>query len=100
MVDLLGRAGNFKVLESMLAKMPVRADLTFWLCLLSVCRIHGNVELGKKAFDQAVSLQPEHPATYVFMSNIYADAGLQECAAELKQSMQMLGFEGVWEELE
>ena len=78
----------------------MRADLTFWLCLLNVCRIHGNVDLGEKAFDHAVSLQPEHPAAYVFMSNIYADAGLQECVTELKRSMRMLGFEGVWKELE
>lgn len=100
MIDLLGRAGNFKGLKNMLGMMPMQGDLTFWLCLLSVCRIHGNVELAKQAFDHAVDLQPNYPAAYILLSNIYADAGLQECAAQVKSSMRMLGLEEAWQELE
>eukprot|EP00250_Pteridium_aquilinum_P000890 c11072_g1_i1 orf=987-1889(-) len=100
MIDLLGRAGDFKGLEEMLHRMPMQGDLTFWLCLLSVCRIHGNVGLAKQAFDHAVNLQPNYPAAYILLSNIYADAGLQEWAVQVKNSMQMLGLEEAWQELE
>ncbi|MCO5596879.1 hypothetical protein L7F22_050949 [Adiantum nelumboides] len=74
MVDLLGRAGDFGKVESVLSRMPVQPDLAFWLSLLSACRVHGHVELGKQAYDSALQLQPNDAAVYVGMSNIYADA--------------------------
>ncbi|MCO5563712.1 hypothetical protein L7F22_017359 [Adiantum nelumboides] len=100
MIDLFGRAGNFKRLEYMLGKMPIEGDLTFWLCLLCVCRIHCNVETAKQAFDHAISLHPNYPAAYIMLANIYADSGLQERAAELKSVMQKLGIEEAWQEVE
>eukprot|EP00250_Pteridium_aquilinum_P020504 c24836_g4_i1 orf=98-943(-) len=75
-MDLLGRAGDFKRLESLLKRMSVQADLTVWLSLLGACSAHGNLELAKHAFDQAVRMEPKQAAAYVLMSNIYADAGL------------------------
>ncbi|KAI5065529.1 hypothetical protein GOP47_0020224 [Adiantum capillus-veneris] len=85
LLDLLGRTGDFKRLESFLERAPMQADVTFWLGLLGACT-RGNLELGEKAFKNAVSLQPEQSTPYVLMSNIYADAGLQECSAELERA--------------
>eukprot|EP00250_Pteridium_aquilinum_P032610 c46229_g1_i1 orf=53-349(-) len=79
MVDLLGRAGNFRTLVDLLMRIPVQPDLNLWLCLLGACRIHGNVELAKMAFENAVDLQPTGTAAYVLMSNIYSS---QEFALE------------------
>ena len=73
MVDLLGRAGGLDMVENLLQSFPGKADISLWLCLLGACRAHGNVMLGKCAFDNAVKLQPEEAAPYVLMSNIYCD---------------------------
>lgn len=82
-VDLLGRAGYFGMVEHLLSKMPMEPDLSLWLCLLGACQKHSNLVLGKRAFDFAVQLEPKHAAAYVLMSNIYADAGLWERADEV-----------------
>lgn len=91
MVDLLGRAGNFTMVEDLLQKMPVQPNLTLWLCLLSACRKHGNVDLGRYAFDYAISLQPKQAAAYDMMSHIYAHAGLWDLAGEVDELRQRLG---------
>jgi pentatricopeptide repeat protein len=76
-IDLLGRAGGLTMLEDLLARMPVEADLSIWLPLLGACRLHGNADLGKQAFANAVDLKPTRASAYVIMSNIYADLELK-----------------------
>ncbi|MCO5612184.1 hypothetical protein L7F22_066446 [Adiantum nelumboides] len=73
MVDLLGRAGDFKRLEDLLWRMPMPADSSLWASLLGACRVHGNLELGKQAFCHALQFQPKEGYMYVIMSNIFAD---------------------------
>ncbi|KAH7316071.1 hypothetical protein KP509_21G077300 [Ceratopteris richardii] len=77
MIDLLGRAGDFKKLKSMLDSMPVQANLNMWLSLLGMCLRHGNIELGKWAFDQATTLNPTESVAYILMSNIYAESAFE-----------------------
>lgn len=100
MVDLLGRAGSFNGVENMLTRMSMQADFTIWSSLLSACRIHCNVELATQAFDEAVKLQPKRALAYVMMSNIYADAGLHERAAEVEKIRLREGAWEAWQELE
>lgn len=78
MVDLLGRAGHFLMVEELLSTMPMQPNLSIWLCLLSACRKHGNIVLAKHSFDGAVQLQPHHAAAYLMMAHMYADAGMWE----------------------
>lgn len=86
MVDMLGRAGNFVKIEHLLCEMPVLPNLALWLSLLSACRNHGGqVVLARRAFDCSVEAWPKHPAAYSLMCNIYADAGLWDCAAEVNE---------------
>lgn len=85
MVNLLGRAGNFRYIEGLLARMPMLANLTIWLCLLGACRLHSNLAVAKDAFKEAIRLQPKHHTAYVLMSNIYGDEGLQKFADEVEQ---------------
>ena len=44
-----------------------------WLTMLGACRNWGNVELGKQAFEETMSLDESHVTAYVSMYNIYAD---------------------------
>lgn len=91
MVDLLGRAGKFAMLEHLLGQMLVEPDLSTWLCLLGACRMHGNIALGRHAFDKAVQLVPTCSAPYVMMSNLYVHAGLWDCAKEVDWFRQKAG---------
>lgn len=87
-IDLLGRAGDFKNAENMLRQMPMQADSTIWLGLLGACGKHANLELAEQAFRNAVSLQPKEVTAFILMSNIYADAGLKESAADFITSLE------------
>ncbi|KAH7291593.1 hypothetical protein KP509_29G023300 [Ceratopteris richardii] len=82
-LDLLGRAGEFGRVKDLLSMMVVEPDLVTWLCLLTACMKHGNIELGREFFENAINLQPAHAAAYSLMSNIYTNAGLFELASEI-----------------
>ncbi|GMY33305.1 pentatricopeptide repeat-containing protein At3g24000, mitochondrial [Fagus crenata] len=48
-IDLLGRSGRLAEAETFIKQMPVAANDLVWRSLLAACKIHGNVELAKKA---------------------------------------------------
>ncbi|XP_022755969.1 pentatricopeptide repeat-containing protein At2g27610 [Durio zibethinus] len=75
MVDLYSRAGMLKKAMDIINRMPFPAGTTVWRTLLAACRVHHNLELGKLAAEQLISLQPQDSAAYVLLSNIYAAAG-------------------------
>lgn len=90
-MDLYGRAGQFTKIQTLLSALPMKPDLTFWSCLLGACQKHGQVLLGELAFQCAVQLNFSHAATYVLMSNIYANAGLHCYAKKVKTLRQAEG---------
>ncbi|KAH7446993.1 hypothetical protein KP509_01G085500 [Ceratopteris richardii] len=77
-LDLLARAGNFKLVKHVLQSMTFPADLSVWLCLLGACRVHGNLQLARQAFHEAIALQPKQDTAYVVMSGFYEDRTLWE----------------------
>lgn len=91
LLDLLGRAGDFKRIEDMLTRMSMLVSFPMWLSLLGACSTHGNIELGRQAFEHAVNLQPKDSIPYIVMSNIYIDAGLDDEAAEVESLRQRYG---------
>lgn len=78
-VDLLGRAGDFKNLESVMRRMPTQPDAILWSCFLGACQMHNNMKLARQAFDYAVLEQPKEANPYVMMANICAKDGLYNC---------------------
>eukprot|EP01018_Ginkgo_biloba_P012605 Gb_10908 [translate_table: standard] len=91
MIDLLGRAGYIGEAEQLLNKMPVEPDAIVWKALLAACRIHGNLELGKRAAESLFQLEPENAASYVLLSNIYAAAGRWDDVASVRRMMKDRG---------
>jgi hypothetical protein len=73
MIDLLGRAGDFRRIENMFSYIPMQDDSAIWLCLLGTCSTRGNFELAKQAFSHVMRLKPREPRAYVLMSNVYVD---------------------------
>ncbi|KAK9277482.1 hypothetical protein L1049_007026 [Liquidambar formosana] len=75
MIDLLSRAGRIEEAKDFISKMPCSPDAIAWATLLSSCRVHGNMEIGKWAADSLVELEPQNPASYILLSSIYAAKG-------------------------
>ncbi|KAG2719881.1 hypothetical protein I3843_02G006600 [Carya illinoinensis] len=86
-IDLLARAGRFVEAEDIINKMPMKPDKFLWASLLGGCRIHGNLELAKRAAEALFEIEPENPATYVTLANIYATAGMWSEVAKVRKAM-------------
>lgn len=90
-VDLLARSGRFHEAEDVISKMPMKPDKFLWASLLGGCRIHGNLDLAKRAAEALFEIEPENPATYVTMANIYASAGKWSEVASIRKLMDDRG---------
>ncbi|XP_030456093.1 pentatricopeptide repeat-containing protein At3g49170, chloroplastic [Syzygium oleosum] len=89
MVDLLGRSGSLAEALKFINSMPFRADTLVWRTFLGACRVHGNVELAKEAAAMIFEQEPDDPAVYILLSNMYASAGLWEDAAAIRKKMKL-----------
>ncbi|KAF6143312.1 hypothetical protein GIB67_039095 [Kingdonia uniflora] len=63
MVDLLGWSGRLKEAETFINNMPIQPDALVWRTLLSACKVHGDVELGKLAAKRVHELEPSVSGT-------------------------------------
>ncbi|KAJ7518073.1 hypothetical protein O6H91_21G053600 [Diphasiastrum complanatum] len=91
MVDLLGHAGCLADAELFINKMPIQPCSVDWMNLLAAARNHGDVEIGRRAFDCVVKLEPKNSAPYVLISNIYAAAGREDELAQIRTEMKDAG---------
>ncbi|KAJ7564253.1 hypothetical protein O6H91_02G009700 [Diphasiastrum complanatum] len=95
MVDLLGRAGCLADAELFINKMPIQPNSVVWMTLLGAARNHGHAEIGRRAFDRVVKLEPKNAAPYVLLSNIYAAAGKKDELAKIRNQMKEAGVKGM-----
>ncbi|XP_020210030.1 pentatricopeptide repeat-containing protein At3g29230 [Cajanus cajan] len=92
MVDLLGRAGLIGQAVDFVRKMPMEPDAVIWAALLGACRIYKNVEVAELALQRLIELEPQNPANFVMLSNVYKDLGRWQDVARLKMAMRDTGF--------
>ncbi|XP_014493460.2 pentatricopeptide repeat-containing protein At3g24000, mitochondrial [Vigna radiata var. radiata] len=71
-IDLLGRAGRLAEAESFINKMSVPPNDLVWRTLLASCKIHGNLELARKAAHRLFQLDLSDDSAYVLYSNVCA----------------------------
>ncbi|XP_050223011.1 pentatricopeptide repeat-containing protein At1g08070, chloroplastic-like [Mercurialis annua] len=95
MVDLLARAGLLVQAVDFVTKMPMEADAVIWAALLGACRVYKNVELAEVALKKLTKFEPENPANYVMLSNIYGDLRRWKDVARLKVAMRDTGFKKI-----
>ncbi|KAI3845508.1 hypothetical protein MKW92_033144 [Papaver armeniacum] len=88
LVDLLGRSGRLDEAEEIVDKMPMKPSKYIWASLLGNCRNYGNLRLAKRSAEALSKLEPENPATYVTLANIYADAGMWNEVAMIRKTMR------------
>ncbi|KAF7130189.1 hypothetical protein RHSIM_Rhsim10G0195700 [Rhododendron simsii] len=91
MVDLLGRAGYLDEAERLLNGKHIELDSNTWWTLFSSCAAHGNLRLGRTVAGFLLQKEQNNPAVYVQLSNIYANAGQWEEAANLREMMKSHG---------
>ncbi|KAK2972029.1 hypothetical protein RJ640_005049 [Escallonia rubra] len=88
MVDLLGRSGRLSEAEAFIKEMPTPPNDFVWRSLLAACRIHGNLELGRKAAEHLLKSDPSDDSVYVLYSNVYATRGRWEDSQNVWREMK------------
>ncbi|POO03902.1 DYW domain containing protein [Trema orientale] len=91
-VDLLGRAGRLKEAKDLVESMKLKPNVGIWQTLLSACRIHGDLEIGREVGDILIRLDEDNTVNYVMLSNMYADAGYWKECERLRELVKMKGL--------
>lgn len=91
MIDLLCRAGRLSDAEQMIRSMPFQRDDVVWSTLLRACRVHGDVDRGKRAAEEILKLNPNCAGTHITLANLYAAKGKWMEAAKLRKMMKSKG---------
>ncbi|KAF6144590.1 hypothetical protein GIB67_006082 [Kingdonia uniflora] len=74
MVNLLGRANCLKDAFNVIESMSIAPNVVVWGSLLSACRVHGEVKMGKFATKCLLEIDPDHDEVHVMLLNIYVKA--------------------------
>ncbi|PSR87778.1 Pentatricopeptide repeat-containing protein [Actinidia chinensis var. chinensis] len=91
-VDVLGRSGQVSDALKLIQEMPFQADDVIWRTLLSVCKMHGNVEIAEQAANSILQMDPQDSTAYILLSNIYANAGMWDEVSKLRKMMRCSGL--------
>lgn len=92
-VDLLGRAGRLDEALRFIQSMPINPDFVIWGALFCACRAHRNIEMAEFTAEKLLRLEPKHPGSYVFLSNVYAAVGRWEDVERVRTLMKTKGVE-------
>ncbi|KAL4273387.1 hypothetical protein GQ457_13G029280 [Hibiscus cannabinus] len=87
-VDLLGRAGRLDEALKFVERMPITPDFVTWGALFCACRTHKNIKMSELVSQKLLQLEPKHPGSYVFLSNVYAAVGRWEDVERVRMAMQ------------
>lgn len=87
MVDLLGRAGHLLDAVSLIKKSPFIDSPLLWRTLVHVCKVHGDLKVGKIASKYLLDLAPKEAGSYILVSNFYAGEGMFDEAAKVRTFM-------------
>ncbi|XP_059067597.1 pentatricopeptide repeat-containing protein At4g30700 [Cryptomeria japonica] len=95
MVDLIARAGYLEESLNFIIKMPVKPMVVVWTCFLGACRLHMNIGLGVYTATLLFDLDIKNSATYVLLSNIYAEVGWRQSTSrqEIYAKVEKLALE-------
>ncbi|KAJ4907711.1 Pentatricopeptide repeat-containing protein [Raphanus sativus] len=91
LIDLLGRAGRLKEAEEVSKSMPFEANAAIWGSLLAASNVHHDLELGERALNQLIKLEPNNSGNYMLLGNLYADLGRWEESRMMRKMMKGTG---------
>ncbi|CAH9070997.1 unnamed protein product [Cuscuta europaea] len=90
-IDLLGRAGRLQEAENLSKAMPFEANAAIWGSLLAASRNQGNIEIGERALQHLLKVEPHHSGNYSLLSGIYASNGRWVEARDTRVVMREIG---------
>lgn len=94
-IDLLARSGHINEAEGFINQMVFDPDVVMWKTLLAACKIHNNVEVGERAAENILKIDPSNSSAYVLLSSIYASKGMKNDFAALRILMKQKGVNKV-----
>lgn len=92
-VDLLARAGCLTEAENFITQKVPNPDIVIWKTLLAACKKHNNVEIGERAAENILRIDPTNSTAHVLLCSIYASNSSWEDFARVRSSMRQCG---VW----
>lgn len=92
MVDILGRAGRLNEAKNLIHNMPFNPSTGIWQTLLSSCRVHENLEMGREVERILLNLDGNNPVNYVMVSNLYVGAGYWKESERLRKVAKRKGL--------
>lgn len=92
MVDLFGRSGQLNRALDFINTMPVEAGPSVWGALMNASALHGNDEMRELAYNFLVQIEPENPANYVSLSNLYASSQRWDVVSRVRTLMKDRGL--------
>ncbi|XP_077242158.1 pentatricopeptide repeat (PPR-like) superfamily protein [Tasmannia lanceolata] len=92
MIELLGREGLLDEAFALIRDVPFRPTENMWAALLTACRIHTNLELGKFAAENLFGMRPEKLSNYLVLLNIYNSSGRPDEAAKITETLKRKGL--------
>lgn len=92
MIELLGREGLLDEAFALIRTAPFKPNLNMWAALLTACRIHENLELGKFAAEKLYGMDTVKLSNYVVLFNLYYSAGNLKEAAAVIQTLRRKGL--------
>ena len=91
MVDLLARAGHLYEAEEFIKQTTFDPDIVVWKTLLAACKTHGNTDIGKRAAESIIKIDPSNSAAHVLLCSIHASSGCWAEVARLRSLMKERG---------
>lgn len=91
MVDLYGRSGRLDEALRLIKNMEIAPDFVIWGALFSACRTHKNIKMAEYASEKLLELEPKHPGSYVFLSNVYAGVDRWQDVEKVRSKMKNKG---------
>ena len=88
LVSLFARKGQTQRAFELIRSFPMESNKVVWQCLLSGCKIHKDVALGRYAAEKILSIDPEDTSAHIMLSNIYVEAKMCNEAAQVRKIMK------------
>ncbi|XP_047315777.1 pentatricopeptide repeat-containing protein At5g48910 [Impatiens glandulifera] len=89
-VDLLSRAGLLEEAEGIISNMSIQPDDVIFKTLLAGCKMHKNIEMGKRIAERLMEMVPNDSGSYVALSNMYASLGNWDEVSKVRLMMKKM----------
>ncbi|XP_068667974.1 pentatricopeptide repeat-containing protein At5g50390, chloroplastic [Aristolochia californica] len=92
MIELLGREGYLDEALALIKEAPFEPTKNMWSALLTACRIHKNLELGKFAAERLLGMEPQKLSNYMVLLNIYNSSSRPDEAVKVVKALKQRGL--------